>query len=581
MSAELVMIQGRAIPTKKKKRDFFDELLKILRRLAGYCAYCITCGCYPKPDGSVEDDANDPELLEGERRAVQNLLMYLENDLGDSPTINEERLRALRVLTFSDNDELQQSAALCYAEISERMTEAVTSETLEPLIHLLQCKDVQVQRAASLAISNFALNGPESNKTTILTSGAIRALVRLLETKNFEVQCNTCGCITTLATSDNNKLTIAKSGAIKPLLRLAKSADIRVQRNAAGAILNLTHLQSIRNELVSKGAMPILVDVLQSRDPDIQYYCAAALSNMAVNEKHRAMMVAVGYYDVMVQLISLVSSPVVRVQCQACLALRNLASDADNQLLIVRLGGLGVLHKMIKSGTGDILTAAIACLRNLSIHKANEIPIISQDFLPDLSRVVAQMDNSEAQRHAAGTIRNLAAGDHIRVLASCGCVDALAEVLLTPITPVPVQSEVSAALAVLADEDDTKQRLLEIQDGKVFSKLVSLASLSRNSEVQYNCAGTIGQIALVDIEEDLLDKNTPGLLLYIDKFLGNPEPSFVHIALWTLQQLLNNPSFKESFMTETRLHKLLEDILSSNTSQAIKELAGNVIQKMH
>ncbi|XP_013407644.1 vacuolar protein 8-like, partial [Lingula anatina] len=420
-----------------------------------------------------------------------------------------------------------------------------------------------------------------SNKTTILTSGAIRALVRLLETKNFEVQCNTCGCITTLATSDNNKLTIAKSGAIKPLLRLAKSADIRVQRNAAGAILNLTHLQSIRNELVSKGAMPILVDVLQSRDPDIQYYCAAALSNMAVNEKHRAMMVAVGYYDVMVQLISLVSSPVVRVQCQACLALRNLASDADNQLLIVRLGGLGVLHKMIKSGTGDILTAAIACLRNLSIHKANEIPIISQDFLPDLSRVVAQMDNSEAQRHAAGTIRNLAAGDHIRVLASCGCVDALAEVLLTPITPVPVQSEVSAALAVLADEDDTKQRLLEIQDGKVFSKLVSLASLSRNSEVQYNCAGTIGQIALVDIEEDLLDKNTPGLLLYIDKFLGNPEPSFVHIALWTLQQLLNNPSFKESFMTETRLHKLLEDILSSNTSQAIKELAGNVIQKMH
>lgn len=71
-----------------------------------------------------------------------------------------------------------------------------------------------------------------------------------------------------------------------------------------------------RNELVTCGAIPILVELLHSSDTDIQYYSAAALSNIAVNEKHRAMMVAIGHYDVIKQLIKLLSSKKDRVsQC--------------------------------------------------------------------------------------------------------------------------------------------------------------------------------------------------------------------------------------------------------------------------
>ena len=35
------------------------------------------------------------------------------------PSINDERLQALCILTYSDNVELQRSAALCFAEISQ------------------------------------------------------------------------------------------------------------------------------------------------------------------------------------------------------------------------------------------------------------------------------------------------------------------------------------------------------------------------------------------------------------------------------------------------------------------------------
>ena len=82
-----------------------------------------------------------------------------------------------------------------------------------------------------------------------------------------------------------------------------------------------------RNDLVSQGAIPVLIEALQADDHDIQYYCSAALSNIAINDKHRAMMVAVGCHDIIELMIRLLSSKSERVKCQACYALRNLASD--------------------------------------------------------------------------------------------------------------------------------------------------------------------------------------------------------------------------------------------------------------
>ena len=71
--------------------------------------------------------------------------------------------------------------------------------------------------------------------------------------------------------------------------------------------------ESNRNELVNQGAIPALVELIHMSDYDIQYYSAAALSNLAVNPKHRAMMIAVGHFDVVRQLVKLLSSKKDRV----------------------------------------------------------------------------------------------------------------------------------------------------------------------------------------------------------------------------------------------------------------------------
>ena len=62
-----------------------------------------------------------------------------------------------------------------------------------------------------------------------------------------------------------------------------------------------------------------------------------------------------------------------QVYCQACLAIRNLASDDENQKRIVDYGGLKVLVPLLRSNDTETVTAAVAALRNLSIHNGNEV----------------------------------------------------------------------------------------------------------------------------------------------------------------------------------------------------------------
>ncbi|KAK3087016.1 hypothetical protein FSP39_000370, partial [Pinctada imbricata] len=548
------------ITIERPKPDVLQEVIDFLKKILDFCLCCVTCGCYRKQGETDGLDADEYGmiLLDNERQAVQNLLQYLENESSGEPVLTKEHVRAMCILSYSDNAELQRSAALCFTEVSERTKAPLTGEQARPLVELLRSHDSQVQKSATLAISNFALKGPDSNKDILVKCGVLDPLIELLYSRNLEVQCNTCGCITALATTDAIKQSIVSDHGVKPLLKLMKSSDLRVQRNASGAILNLTHIQSNRNELVLHGAIPVLVELIHSPDSDVQYYSAAALSNLAVNDKHRTMM----------------------VKCQACFALRNLACEEETQSLIVSYGSLPFLHDIINTSKHETLAAAVACVRNLSILRSNEGAVVSENLVPTLCQILCDSSNPEAQKHAAGTVRNLAVGDYVRVLIENDCVEALTFVLLDMESKMPVLLEVTAALAVLADEDDVKHKLLQLHGGKSFNKLVRLASLSTNTEIQYNCAGTIGQISLIEIPQTIKEANIKGIVLYIDMFLKSPQPSFVHIALWTLNQILKDALFLKAFQ-EQSIDSVINDLQASPTTTTIEELTFSVLQKLN
>ncbi|KAI8073974.1 putative VAC8-vacuolar membrane protein required for the cytoplasm-to-vacuole targeting [Gongronella butleri] len=493
------------------------------------CSVCTDC-C-----GSNKTGLYEPLLQENERAAIAELLQYLENR-SHTNFFEGEPLRPLSTLAYSDNVDLQRSAALAFAEITEKDVRQVGRETLDPILFLLQSHDIEVQRAASAALGNLAVNS--ENKLLIVKLGGLEQLIRQMGSPNVEVQCNAVGCITNLATCDENKARIAKSDALRLLVDLARSKDQRVQRNATGALLNMTHTQDNRQQLVNAGAIPVLISLLSSEDADVQYYCTTALSNIAVDANNRKKLAQTDSRLVQ-YLIALMDTKSLKVQCQAALALRNLASDEKYQLEIVRCKGLSPLLRLLKSSFLPLILSSVACIRNISIHPTNESPIIDEGFVNPLIELLSYDENEEIQCHAISTLRNLAASSerNKRAIIDAGAVERIKNLIHQ--VPTSVQTEMTAAIAVLALSDELKQRLLSMN---VLNVLVPLTA-SINMEVQGNSAAAIGNLSskVKDYSPFVAVWREPGdgIHGFLVQFLSeNQDIAFQHIGVWTVEQFL-------------------------------------------
>lgn len=79
-------------------------------------------------------------------------------------------MQALTILSFSDNVDLQRSAALAFAEITEKEVRQVGRDTLDPVLFLLGSHDTEVQRAASAALGNLAVNSKQHANNLLIQS---------------------------------------------------------------------------------------------------------------------------------------------------------------------------------------------------------------------------------------------------------------------------------------------------------------------------------------------------------------------------------------------------------------------------
>jgi vacuolar protein 8 len=157
--------------------------------------------------GDSDDELYEPLMDDNESNAISDLLAYLENvptrfevplnyhaitrllfllfffffnvsfrrrklivQQCDREFFDNDVLRSLNTLVYSNGIQLQRTAALAFAEITEKGisfennvltidVRVVDRETLEPLLFLLQSPDEEVQRASSAALGNLAVNG--------------------------------------------------------------------------------------------------------------------------------------------------------------------------------------------------------------------------------------------------------------------------------------------------------------------------------------------------------------------------------------------------------------------------------------
>jgi len=314
------------------------------------------------------------------------------------------------------------------------------------------------------------------------------------------------------------------------------------------------------------------VGLLNSPDTDVQYYCTTALSNIAVDGTNRKKL-AQSEPKLVASLVALMDSSSLKVQCQAALALRNLASDEKYQLEIVKADGLMSLLRLLQSTYLPLILSSAACVRNVSIHPLNESPIIECGFLQPLIALLAFKENEEVQCHAISTLRNLAASSEKNktAIVKAGAVQSIKDLVLD--VPMNVQSEMTACVAVLALSDDLKGQLLEMGVCEVLIPLTN----SPSSEVQGNSAAALGNLSSKDGRNasddysafnDVWDKPEGGMHRYLYRFLTSSDATFQHIAVWTIVQLLESGDavLINNIRSSTLLMPNIRTLASSRTS---------------
>ncbi|KAJ3381308.1 Vacuolar protein 8 [Entophlyctis sp. JEL0112] len=246
------------------------------------------------------DDQESPHLSVNSEAASERILKSLRSlhSLSQNPSAVDAFVR----LAHSQNPATQRFAAVLLSGLTDSHvddtqmdTEPVDglecSEVVRACVFLLRSSNTETKQAAATALGNLAIN--PFNQHSIVAQGALVPLVQILnssESENVsELECNAVGCITNLATNDGNKEPIANCG---------------------------------------------IVSILGVASQCSKCFIMPPLSNIAVDTGNREL-IANTEPGVVKNLIRLVGSPALKVQCQATLALRNLASDGESKLKVM------------------------------------------------------------------------------------------------------------------------------------------------------------------------------------------------------------------------------------------------------
>lgn len=541
-------------------QDFVNFVRRLSSRIVEHIKECMAilrdCCCFNRKGPSVKE-LYQPVLQNHEKQAAQEFLNHMETGLNESP-VGKETLDALMILAFSENADLQHSAALYYLHISQQMNTQLPAEFLEPYQPLLQSADLEVQQMSSLSLVNFLLEG-NLNKELVVQVGLLEPILELLESGDPAVQCNSCACIMTLAISETNREAIGIAGGILPLLTLAKSYDPRVQQNAVGAILNLTRSERIKSILCREGALPVLTLLLQSADSEIQYYSCASLGNIAANPEHHKAMLAIGDKFLLRMLVSLMSSSVQKVSSQACLCLNNLASSGEVQTHLLAMDIMPLVLYLLNSSSRDVRQASITLLCTMS-HSPGIMDVLCEEMLQHLAMLMqTERANPVVVIHAACTIQNLCQAENIEVIVQSQCFEELLLALLDPNNEEESLQYLASCIADLTKLDYARENLIKRKDKAFLKCLVKFSGYLEHKELSFQAATVIKHLSHSGRIAPYLKPLMKDVQAYLMSFLSHPELKFQQMGIATLCLLSEDTEFSMA-ISQSPLKEQLEQV---------------------
>jgi hypothetical protein len=189
----------------------------------------------------------------------------------------------------------------------------------------------------------------------------------LLKTRNDAVLENVIVTLRNLSCNADITGTIMKSGAIPAIVALLQSPHNSIQEQAAGALRNLSVIPECRIAVVDTDGLPPLIALLQSPVAAIQKQAAVAVRNISLDAEHDVRIVEAG--GLIPALVLMYCSSDEQIKEHASVIERNVFIYHKKGSRIVEEGGLNPILDMLECPDLTIQTEAASVSVSQSVRR--------------------------------------------------------------------------------------------------------------------------------------------------------------------------------------------------------------------
>jgi len=205
-------------------------------------------------------------------------------------------------------EELPETASRRAQSVNIR-AQIIRAGGLEPLCRMLGWGSVPVADAAVAALSCLVIERGAAERMEEL--GAVKHLVRLLESPLDRSRAKAAKCLMHLAFSESLSVQIFEAGAVPPLCAMlrpkvpvdpSKKKKKKKKKDAlppmlhegvvfsCGALRHITFCAQARRPVIDFGVLPALVELLKSKDLDVFQHVTGTLYNLSLEKSIRPLL---------------------------------------------------------------------------------------------------------------------------------------------------------------------------------------------------------------------------------------------------------------------------------------------------
>jgi hypothetical protein len=444
-------------------------------------------------------------------RGIANLLSSFRHQ----SMIIEEGIPGLVTLSYAEDLEACYHSAMSFRKLTPNIKShavMVYAGAYKALFQLVSMPQLLIQLQAAAALRDLCAN--PDYKLKCAEDGGIPVLITLLRQQDEHLIALALAALRHLSLDPLLKAPIVQERAVRPILKTIALNIEDIQLQAAGILANLSELHENQITMIEESACMGLLTLAFAKNDEIQQDTSRALANLCSNEDIHLPLYKQG---ALTALVHLTKNENEITQKYAAMGLRFLASDPEVRILIVANKQIEIFIECAKPEQSlEYRRMAAASFASFTLHEANKPLLIQQGAIPAILSLIIQEDLA-IQRDAAFAISNITDSAELQAdLVREGVLLILKEMSLR-VDDVRVQRDVSRAYANLAQTEDTRQAILQVQS---LPAILNLAKSLDSASQRYSTLA-LCNLCACELKDSLIEQGILRPLIFLMRF---PDP---------------------------------------------------------